>query len=165
MIGFLIFVVAVLAIIGFRSRVVVPPDSAYVVERLGRYRATLQPGTHFLAPFLDVIRFRHSLAERTEELAESYTTSDGQRIQMTSAFRSRVLDPRRASYETADYAQFVRELVRNAQKRLVEARTWQSLREERRSFQQEVLREVNAAAENAGVKVTEHEVRDLGRQG
>ncbi len=163
MIGFLVFIVVVLAILGFRSRVVVPPDSAYIVERLGRYQATLNPGVHFLAPFLDRIAFRHSLAERAEELSESYTTSDGKHMHLMSAFRSRVLDPRRASYETADSSHFLRELVRNAQKRLIEARTWQSLREERRSFQQDVLREVNAAAESVGVQVVHHEVRDLDR--
>lgn len=163
MIGLLVFIVVAFGIIVIRGRVIVPPDSAYVVERFGVYRETLNPGIHFVTPIVERIAFRHSLAEQEETLSQTYTTLDRQPIQMTSAFRFRIVDPQRASYATVDPLHFVRELVRNAQRRLIEERAWDSLREERRSFQQDVLREVSAAAENAGVKVTEHEVRELKR--
>jgi regulator of protease activity HflC (stomatin/prohibitin superfamily) len=51
-----IFVVA-------KTAIVVPQQSAFVVERLGRYHATLNAGFHILVPFVDVIRYRHSLKE------------------------------------------------------------------------------------------------------
>ena len=56
---FLAFAFLVLFIIS-RTAVVVPQQSAFVVERLGRYRATLDAGFHILLPFIDAIRYRHS---------------------------------------------------------------------------------------------------------
>ena len=57
-----LLVVAVFVLfVVYRTAVVVPQQSAYVVERLGRYHATLNAGFHLLFPFIDVIRYRPSL--------------------------------------------------------------------------------------------------------
>src|SRR5262245_62674917 len=53
----------VVFIIIMRTAVVVPQQSAYVVERLGRFHSILEAGFHILTPFVDSIRYRHSLKE------------------------------------------------------------------------------------------------------
>ena len=53
-----------------RTAIVVPQQSAFVVERLGRYRATLEAGFHILIPFLDAVRYRHSLKETAVDIPE-----------------------------------------------------------------------------------------------
>jgi len=47
---------------------VVPQQSAYVVERLGKYAATFDAGFHILFPFVDTIRYRHSLKETAVDI-------------------------------------------------------------------------------------------------
>ena len=62
LIVFVLIALLVLFIV-FKTAVVVPQQSAFVVERLGRYHGTLNAGFHILVPFVDVIRYRHSLKE------------------------------------------------------------------------------------------------------
>ena len=63
--GFIVIVlVAIMALIVIaKTAIVVPQQSAFVVERLGRYSGTLDAGFHILLPFIDVIRYKHSLKE------------------------------------------------------------------------------------------------------
>ncbi|TAK06026.1 MAG: paraslipin, partial [Candidatus Manganitrophaceae bacterium] len=69
MIVVLVLAVLVLIILA-KTAVVVPQQSAYVVERLGKYSGTLDAGFHILLPFLDVIRYRHSLKEQALDIPE-----------------------------------------------------------------------------------------------
>jgi regulator of protease activity HflC (stomatin/prohibitin superfamily) len=75
---FVVLAVLVIIVIAKTARVV-PQQSAYVVERLGKYRATLHAGFHLLIPFLDAIRYRHSPKETAvdipEQIASRGTTS------------------------------------------------------------------------------------------
>lgn len=144
-----------------RAVVLVPADSAYVIERLGRYRKTLLGGLHMIIPIVDRIAFKHPLAVQTEELSDVYGMKDQRQASLEAAFRFRVLDAQRASYGASDYLEFLRQLVRTSQKRYVEGKTWDSLREDRRSLEREVLRNVEAHAETVGVTFLEYEVRDL----
>jgi regulator of protease activity HflC (stomatin/prohibitin superfamily) len=154
-------VVFLLVFGAMRAVVIVPNGSAYVIERLGRYRETLPAGFHLIMPIVDRIAFKHALARQTEELSDVYETKDRRRASLAAAFRFRVLDAQRASYGAADYLDSLRELVRTSQKRYVEGETWDSLREDSRSLEREVLRNVEAPAEAVGVIVLEYEVRDL----
>lgn len=141
--------------------VIVPPGSAYVVERLGRYRGTLDPGFNMIVPLVDRVAHRHSLAQQTEELSELCTTKDQKRILVAASFRFRVLDSQRAAYGSADYRQFIRENVRMLQNRSVGSVDWDFLRENSRWLESEVLKDLGAPAETVGVAVLEYEVRSL----
>src|SRR5262245_37805897 len=98
-------VLAVLVIVVIvKTAVVVPQQSAYVVERLGRYSATLDAGFHILAPFLDVIRYRHSLKETAVDIPEQVCiTRDNVQVAVDGVIYLKVLNPERASYGVADY--------------------------------------------------------------
>ena len=52
---------AVIVVFGFKAFTVVPQQEAYVVERLGRFHAVLNPGLNFLIPFLDRVAYKHLL--------------------------------------------------------------------------------------------------------
>src|SRR5687767_15981284 len=97
--------VALLALfIVYRTAVVVPQQSAYVVERLGRYSNTLNAGFHILVPFVDVIRYRHSLKEIAIDIAEQVCiTRDNVQVGIDGVLYMKVLDPERASYGITDY--------------------------------------------------------------
>src|SRR6188474_3452951 len=99
----LVVAVFVLFVI-YRTAVVVPQQSAYVVERLGRYSATLDAGFHILVPFVDVIRYRHSLKETAIDIpAQVCITRDNVQVGVDGVLYMRVLNPERASYGISDY--------------------------------------------------------------
>jgi regulator of protease activity HflC (stomatin/prohibitin superfamily) len=97
---FIIFVLIVMA----RTVVVVPQQSAYVVERLGRFHAVMQAGLHILIPFMDTIRYRHSLKEVAIDIpAQVCITRDNVQVGVDGILYLKVLNPERASYGISDY--------------------------------------------------------------
>src|SRR5262245_183447 len=98
-------VLAVMVVIVIaRTAVVVPQQSAFVVERLGRYHATLGAGFHILIPFIDAIRYRHSLKESAVDIpAQVCITRDNVQVQVDGVLYLKVLDAERASYGVADH--------------------------------------------------------------
>ena len=99
------FLLAILAIIIFaKTAIVVPQQSAYVVERLGQVRGTLDAGFHILVPFVDVIRYRHSLKEQSIDIpAQVCITRDNVQVGVDGVLYLKVLNPERASYGISDY--------------------------------------------------------------
>lgn len=156
-----LFVLAFAIILLTRIVIVVPAGSAYVVERLGRYQGTLGPGVHVLLPFVDVIRFRHTLAPRDERLDDKAITLDNVPVRITSAFRWQIDDPQKASYGTADVGHYARAIVQHAQRECIGRRPWKDLRETTRELQQEILRAAAGPAAAAGVKVLDHDVQEI----
>ena len=99
-----IVVAIVLLIVLSRTAVVVPQQSAYVVERLGKYTGVFNAGIHFLWPFIDVIRYRHSLKEDAMDIPEQICiTRDNVQVAVDGVFYLKVLNPERASYGISDY--------------------------------------------------------------
>ena len=76
-------IVIVCLIVVAKTAIVVPQQSAFVVERLGRYNNTLDAGFHILVPFVDVIRYRHSLKETALDIpAQICITRDNVQVQV-----------------------------------------------------------------------------------
>lgn len=158
---FVVIAAVIILVVALKAVVVVPNEKAYIVERMGVYAATLQPGFHVLMPLLDTIRFKHSTAEQTGELSDVFETRDGKQAKLASAYRYRILDPQRASYATVDYTNFLKEVVRTSEKTYVARQTWDALRQDTRALEADVQRNVDAAAEPIGVKLSGYEVTDL----
>src|SRR5262245_34519680 len=88
----------------YQTAVVVPQQSAYVVERLGRYYGTLDAGFHVLVPFVDSIRYRHSLKEQAFDIpAQVCITRDNVQVGVDGILYMKVLNPERASYGISNY--------------------------------------------------------------
>jgi regulator of protease activity HflC (stomatin/prohibitin superfamily) len=83
--------------------VVVPQQKAYVVERLGKYSATLDAGLHFLVPLIDRVAAVHSLKEQTIAVpGQTAITKDNVRLDLDGVLYLRIVDPKAASYGVAD---------------------------------------------------------------
>src|SRR5262249_48033588 len=93
-----IFLVAFVALVA-RTGIVVPQQSAYVIERFGRYSRTLDAGFHVLTPFVEAVAYRHSLKEQALEVAEQICiTRDNVQVGIDAVLYMQVLEPRLASY-------------------------------------------------------------------
>ena len=102
---FVIILLAIMMLIVIaKTAIVVPQQSAFVVERLGRYSGTLGAGFHILIPFMDVIRYKHSLKESAVDIpAQVCITRDNVQVQVDGVLYLKVLNPERASYGISDY--------------------------------------------------------------
>jgi regulator of protease activity HflC (stomatin/prohibitin superfamily) len=165
MTGFLIvaivLVVFVLILIA-RTAVVVPQQSAYVVERLGRYRDTLYAGFHILLPFFDVVRYKHSLKEIAIDIPEQICiTRDNVQVAVDGILYYKVIDPQRASYGVANLlfaiTQLAQTTLRSEIGRIELDRTF----EERAHINQSVVTELDKASEAWGVKVFRYEIKNI----
>jgi len=89
----------IVVILIWRTATVVPQQSAYVVENLGKYSRTLQAGFHILIPFVERVAYRHSLKEQAMDVPEQICiTKDNVQVAVDAVLYMQVLDPHLASY-------------------------------------------------------------------
>jgi regulator of protease activity HflC (stomatin/prohibitin superfamily) len=158
---FVALAVLVVVIIA-KTAVVVPQQSAYVVERLGKYRGTLSAGFHILFPFLDVVRYRHSLKEAAVDIPEQVCiTRDNVQVHVDGVLYMKVLDPERASYGVADHlfaiSQLAQTTLRSEMGKIDLDRTF----EERSHINFQIVTELDKATEPWGIKVLRYEIKNI----
>jgi regulator of protease activity HflC (stomatin/prohibitin superfamily) len=156
-------VIAVLVLfIIFRTAVVVPQQSAFVVERLGRYHSTLNAGFHILVPFVDVIRYRHTLKETAHDIAAQVCiTRDNVQVGVDGILYLKVLNAERASYGISDYLFAITQLAQTTLRSEVGKIDLDRTFEERSSINAAVVGELDKASEAWGVKVLRYEIKNI----
>lgn len=160
------FVVIVLAIIVLiviaKTAVVVPQQSAYVVERLGKYSSTLDAGFHILVPFIDVIRYRHVLKESAVDIPEQVCiTRDNVQVHVDGVLYMRVLNPERASYGINDYQFALTQLAQTALRSEIGKIELDKTFEARTTINAQVVNELDKASDPWGVKVLRYEIKNI----
>ena len=158
----LLVLAALVLIIIAKTAVVVPQQSAYVVERLGKYAATLDAGFHMLVPFIDRIRYRHSLKETVIDIPEQVCiTRDNVQVSVDGILYLKVLNPQRASYGISDYhfalIQLAQTTLRSEIGKIELDRTF----EERTNINVQVVNELDKASEAWGAKVLRYEIKNI----
>jgi len=157
-----IVLVFVILIVVARTAIVVPQQSAYIVERLGRYHATLQAGFHILVPFIDNIRYRHSLKEAAYDIpAQVCITRDNVQVGVDGILYLKVLNAERASYGIADYIFAISQLAQTTLRSEIGKIDLDKTFEERMNINQSVVTELDKASEPWGVKVLRYEIKNI----
>jgi regulator of protease activity HflC (stomatin/prohibitin superfamily) len=156
-------VVAVFAMIVISKIVrVVPQQQAWVVERLGKYSGTLDAGLHILFPFLDVVRYKHSLKEIALDVPEQICiTKDNVQVGVDGVLYFKVLNPERASYGISDYSYAIQQLAQTNLRSEIGKIDLDRTFEERTNINREVVAEVDKASESWGVKVLRYEIKNI----
>jgi regulator of protease activity HflC (stomatin/prohibitin superfamily) len=160
---FVVLLLAVLVLVVIaKTAVVVPQQSAYVVERLGKYAATLDAGFHILVPFIDRIRYKHSLKETAIDIPEQVCiTRDNVQVSVDGILYLKVLNPQRASYGISDYnfalIQLGQTTLRSEIGKIELDRTF----EERTNINIQVVNELDKASDPWGVKVLRYEIKNI----
>lgn len=159
-IAILLLVVAVIFIT--RSVKVVPQQNAWVVERLGKYHASLAPGLNFLVPFIDKVAYKHSLKEIPLDVpSQICITRDNTQLQVDGILYFQVTDPMRASYGSSNYIMAVTQLAQTSLRSVIGKLELDKTFEERDMINAQVVSAIDEAALNWGVKVLRYEIKDL----
>jgi regulator of protease activity HflC (stomatin/prohibitin superfamily) len=152
----------VVIIIFFKTAVVVPQQHAYVVERLGRYRATLNAGFHTLIPFVDVIRNKVVLKEIAVDIPEQICiTRDNVQVGVDGILYFKVMNPERATYGAADFLYAIMQLAQTTLRSEIGKIDLDKTFEERTQINLLVVNELDKASEPWGVKVLRYEIKNI----
>ena len=159
-IAIILFVIAVIFVA--RSLKVVPQQHAWVVERLGKFHATLAPGLNILVPFVDRVAYRHVLKEIPLDVpSQVCITRDNTQLTVDGILYFQVTDPMRASYGSSNYIVAITQLAQTTLRSVIGKMELDKTFEERTSINTAVVNALDEAALNWGVKVLRYEIKDL----
>ena len=152
----------VIVVIIAKTAVVVPQQSAYVVERLGKYDKSLGAGFHVLLPFLDVVRYKHSLKERAVDIDEQICiTRDNVQVGVDGVLYLKVMDAKRASYGVNDYLFAISQLAQTTLRSEIGKIDLDRTFEERTAINVQVVNEVDKASDPWGIKILRYEIKNI----
>jgi len=141
---------------------VVPQQNAWVVERLGRYHATLEPGLNIIVPFIDRVAYRHSLKEVPLDVPEQVCiTRDNTQLAVDGILYFQVTDPRLASYGTSDYITAITQLSQTTLRSEVGKMELDKTLESRDGINKQIVSVLDEAGRAWGVKVLRYEIKNL----
>jgi len=160
---FVAVVVAVIVIVVLaKTAVIVPQQSAFVVESLGKYSRTLRAGFHILIPFIETAAYKHSLKELAIDIAEQICiTRDNVQVGVDGVLYLQVLDPERASYGITDYIFAISQLCQTTLRSEIGKIDLDRTFEERGSINGNVVSELDKASDPWGVKVLRYEIKNI----
>lgn len=145
-----------------KTAVIVPQQTAFVVERLGKFSTTLHAGFHILIPFFDVARYKHTLKEVAVDVPEQVCiTRDNVQVSIDGILYMKVLDPERASYGITDYKFAISQLAQTTLRSEIGKIDLDRTFEERTNINIQVVNELDKASEPWGIKVLRYEIRNI----
>ena len=162
--GIIIALVVTAVVVFFVTRAikVVPQQNAWVMERLGKYHATLAPGFNLIMPFFDRVAYKHSLKEIPLDVpSQICITRDNTQLQVDGILYFQVTDPMRASYGSSNYIVAVTQLAQTSLRSVIGKLELDRTFEERDIINAQVVQAIDEAALNWGVKVLRYEIKDL----
>ena len=159
---FLIAAAVVLILIVRNSVRIVPQNSAYVVERLGKYSSTLEAGFYMLVPFIDKVAYRHSLKEFALDVpAQQAISKDNVPLGIDGVLYLRVMDPKAASYGVENLRFAITQLAQTTMRAEIGKITLDETFESRESINAIVTNAIDEASEAWGTKVLRYEIKDI----
>jgi regulator of protease activity HflC (stomatin/prohibitin superfamily) len=140
----------------------VPTQSAYIVERLGKYHTTLGPGFHLLVPFIDVVRFIRNLREEAIEVPPQMCfTQDNVQVEVDGVLYMSVTNPVAASYGVTDYRFAAIQLAQTTTRSVLGTLDLDRTFEERDAINTKVVRVLGEVGQTWGMRVHRYEVKNI----
>lgn len=141
---------------------IVPQQHAWVLERLGRYHATLTPGLTIVLPFIDRVAYKHVLKEIPLDVpSQICITRDNTQLQVDGVLYFQVTDPMKASYGSSNFVFAITQLSQTTLRSVIGKLELDKTFEERDFINHSVVSSLDEAASNWGVKVLRYEIKDL----
>jgi regulator of protease activity HflC (stomatin/prohibitin superfamily) len=156
---FFLAAVIVFVIEGVR---IVPQQNAWVVERLGKFHAVLEPGLNVIVPFFDRVAYRHSLKEVPLDIPEQVCiTRDNTQLAVDGIIYFQVMDPKLASYGTSNYELAISQLAQTALRSVIGKMELDTTFESRDEINHKVVGVLDDAGRTWGIKVLRYEIKSL----
>ncbi|TFH18495.1 MAG: paraslipin [Myxococcales bacterium] len=157
-----LFIVGLVIVVIAKTAVIVPQQSAYVVENLGKYSRSLHAGFHLLIPFIERVAYKHSLKERALDIPEQHCiTRDNVQVGVDGVLYMQILDPQRASYGISDYGFAISQLAQTTLRSEVGQIDLDRTFLERAHINASVVTELDKASDPWGVKVLRYEIKNI----
>ena len=161
LIGVFVLVVFVVVVL-VKTAVVVDQQYEYVVERLGKYRTTLEAGFHILIPFFDKVAYKRSLKEQSIDIpAQTCITADNVSMEIDGCLYLQVVNSRLSAYGIDNYNYAVAQLAQTSLRSAIGKISLDNTFEARESLNQQVVEALDEASQNWGVKVLRYEIKDI----
>jgi regulator of protease activity HflC (stomatin/prohibitin superfamily) len=159
-VALVIFIIAAVFVI--KTINVVPQQHAWVVERLGKYHATLAPGLNIVVPFVDRVAYKHVLKEIPLDVPPQVCiTKDNTQLQVDGILYFQVTDAMRASYGSSNYIAAITQLAQTTLRSVIGRMELDKTFEERDHINTTIVNAIDESAANWGVKVLRYEIKDL----
>ena len=157
-----IFFIAVIVVFTIEGVRIVPQQSAWVVERLGKFHAVLEPGLNLIIPFLDRVAYMHSLKEVPLDVPEQVCiTKDNTQLGVDGILYYQVTDPRKASYGSSNYIAAISQLAQTTLRSEIGKMELDKTFESRDEINRQIVASLDEAGRNWGIKVLRYEIKSL----
>ncbi|MFA7194525.1 MAG: paraslipin, partial [Candidatus Neomarinimicrobiota bacterium] len=141
---------------------VVPQKSAFIVERLGKYKKTITAGFHILVPMVDRVAYKHTLKEQAlDVVSQTCITRDNISVEVDGILYLQVMDPVKASYGIDNYQFAATQLAQTTMRSVIGRMELDKTFEERETINTSIVDAVDKASDPWGVKVTRYEVKNI----
>lgn len=157
----LILIIFIMIVILKTARVV-PQKTVFIIERLGKYKATLDAGFHILIPFLDKVAYKHDMKEMVLEVPpQTCITKDNIAVEVDGILYMQIIDPIKASYGITNYKYASAQLAQTTMRSEIGKIELDKTFEEREKINTEIVAAVDKASSPWGLKVTRHEIKNI----
>ncbi len=146
----------------WKTVIIVPMREMCIVERLGKFRAALAPGFHFLIPFFDRVAYRHETREQVIDIpSQSCITRDNIQVEVDGLVYLKVMDAQRASYGIEDYRRAAVNLAQTTMRAEIGKMSLGQTFAEREALNETIVREIDAASNPWGIKILRYELKNI----
>lgn len=158
----ILVVMAVLVIFVFMGIKIVPHQSAYIVEKLGRYDRRLDSGMSFLIPFIERVAYKHSLKEMALDVgAQTAITRDNVAVSLDGVIYLKIINPIDASYGVEDPIYAASQLAQTTMRAEIGKMTLEETFEERDKLNANIVLAINHAAQTWGIQCMRYEIKNI----
>lgn len=162
---FTFLTIAILFVL-WHTIVIVQMRESIVIERLGKFRAVLNPGFHFLVPFFDKISYRHETREQVLDIpSQTCITNDNMQVEVDGLVYLKVTDPKKASYGIGDYKNASVNMAQTTMRSEVGKLSLSRIFSERDSLNEKIVKEIDLASDSWGIKVLRYEIKNISPSG
>ncbi|WP_440875288.1 SPFH domain-containing protein [Thalassotalea sp. PLHSN55] len=160
--AFFTIVALFIMFIVYKLLLVVPMREVAVIERLGKFRAVLQPGFHFLIPFFDRVAYAHDTREQVLDVPpQSCISKDNIQIEVDGLVYIKVMDGTKASYGIEDYRIASVNLAQTTMRSEIGKLNLSQTFSEREKLNESIVREIDIASNPWGIKVLRYEIKNI----
>jgi regulator of protease activity HflC (stomatin/prohibitin superfamily) len=155
-IGFLAFLAVV------KGVKFVPQQQVWIVERMGRYRMSMQAGINFLIPFIDNVSYRHSLKEEAVDIpSQTAITKDNVTLIIDGILYLKITDPKQASYGVGNARYAITQMAQTTMRSELGKMTLDRTFLERDNLNVSIVQSINEASVVWGIQCLRYEIKDI----